>query len=117
MNGSKILNHKNIDFLSIGEGENTIVELLLALEKNTELNLVDGIVFRNNGKIVSTTPRAYGQDLDTLDFPLINAPKVLKDFDKYPKEAFGYVFASRGCPYACTFCESKSMWTRKVRYR
>ena len=40
-----------------------------------------------------------------------------EDFDKYPKEAFGYIFASRGCPYACTFCESKSMWTRKVRYR
>ena len=117
MNGSKVLDCKNIDFLCIAEGENTIVELLLALEKNTELNLVDGIVFRNNGKIVSTKPRAYVQDLDTLDFPLINAPKVLKDFDKYPKEAFGYVFGSRGCPYACTFCESKSMWTRKVRYR
>ena len=117
MNGAKVLDCKNIDFLCIAEGENTIVELLLALEKNTELNLVDGIVFRNNGKIVSTKPRAYVQDLDTLDFPLINAPKVLKDFDKYPKEAFGYIFGSRGCPYACTFCESKSMWTRIVRYR
>ena len=88
MNGSKVLDCKNIDFLCIAEGENTIVELLLALEKNTELNLVDGIVFRNNGKIVSTKPRTYVQDLDTLDFPLINAPKVLKDFDKYPKESF-----------------------------
>ena len=117
MNGSKILNHKSIDFLSIGEGENTIVELLLALEKNTELNSVNGIIFRDNGKIVNTKPRSYVEDLNSLDFPLINAPKVLKDFDKYPKEAFGYVFASRGCPYACTFCESKSMWTRKVRYR
>ena len=117
MNGSKILNHKSIDFLSIGEGENTIVELLLALERNTELNLVNGIIFRDNGKIVNTKPRSYVEDLNSLDFPLINAPKVLKDFDKYPKEAFGYVFASRGCPYACTFCESKSMWTRKVRYR
>ena len=117
MNGSKVLDCKDIDFLSIGEGENTISELLLALEKNTALNLVDGIVFRENGKIVNTKPRSYVEDLDTLDFPLTNAPKVLKDFEKYPKEAFGYVFASRGCPYACTFCESKSMWTRKVRYR
>ncbi len=117
MNGSKVLECKDIDFLSIGEGENTIVELLLALENNTELNLVDGIIFRNNGKIVRNKSRSYVEDLDTLDFPLTHAPKILKDFDKYPKEAFGYVFASRGCPYACTFCESKSMWTRKVRYR
>ena len=117
MNGSKVLNCKNIDFLAIGEGENTIVELLHALEKDTELNSVSGIVFRDNGKIINTKPRAYVEDLDLLDFPLTNAPKVFKDFDKYPKEAFGYIFASRGCPYACTFCESKSMWTRKVRYR
>ena len=117
MNGSKVLNCKNIDFLAIGEGENTIVELLLALEKDTELNSVSGIVFRDNGKIINTKPRSYVEDLDLLDFPLTNAPKVFKDFDKYPKEAFGYIFASRGCPYACTFCESKSMWTRKVRYR
>ena len=117
MNGSKVLDCKDIDFLSIGEGENTLVELLLALEKNTELSSVNGIVYRENSKIVNTKPRSYVEDLDTLDFPLTNASKVLKDFDKYPKEAFGYVFASRGCPYACTFCESKSMWTRKVRYR
>ena len=117
MNGSKVLNCKNIDFLAIGEGENTIVELLHALEKDTELNSVNGIVFRDNGKIINTKPRSYVEDLDLLDFPLTNAPKVFKDFDKYPKEAFGYIFASRGCPYACTFCESKSMWTRKVRYR
>ena len=117
MNGSKVLNCKDIDFLSIGEGENTIVELLRTLEKNTELNSVNGIVFRDNGKIINTKPRSYVENLNSLDFPLTNASKVLKDFDRYPKEAFGYIFASRGCPYACTFCESKSMWTRKVRYR
>ena len=117
MNGSKVLDCKDIDFLSIGEGENTIVELLNALEKNEDLNSVKGIIFKENGKIIRTKPQSYVENLDSLDFPLSNAPHVLKDFDKYPKEAFGYIFASRGCPYACTFCESKSMWTRKVRYR
>ena len=117
MNGSKVLDCKHIDFLCIAEGENTIVEILLALEKNLDFHSVNGIIFRDNGKTIVTKPRSYVEDLDTLDFPLINAPKILKDFDKYPKEAFGYIFGSRGCPYACTFCESKSMWTRKVRYR
>ena len=117
MNRGKVLDCHDIDFLSIGEGEKTIVELLYALEKNTDLNSVNGIIFKDNGKIINTKPQSYVENLDTLDFPLTNAPKVLKDFEKYPKEAFGYIFASRGCPYACTFCESKSMWTRKVRYR
>mgnify|MGYP002280288841 CR=1 FL=1 len=117
MNGSKVFECDDIDFACIGEGENTIAELLNALEKNIDLNSVNGIMFRDNNKIISTKPRAYIDNLDTLDFALTHAPKVLKDFDKYPKQAFGYIFGSRGCPYACTFCESKAMWTRKVRYR
>ena len=117
MNGTTVFECKNIDFACIGEGENTISDLINALENNTDLNLVDGIKFRENNKIITTKPRAYIDDLDTLDFALTTAPKVLKNFDKYPKRAFGYVFGSRGCPYACTFCESKAMWTRKVRYR
>ena len=117
MNGSKVLDCKDINYLCMGEGENTIAELLIALEKNNDESSVKGIIFKKNGKIINTGPRPYVENLDTLDFPLTNAPNILKDFDKYPKEAFGYIFASRGCPYACTFCESKSMWTRKVRYR
>ena len=54
MNGSKVLDYENIDFLCIGEGENTIVDLLLALENNTDLKLVDGIVFKDKGKAVIT---------------------------------------------------------------
>jgi len=117
MNGTKVFECKDIDFACIGEGENTISDLLNTLGNNGDLNLVDGIKFRENNKIITTKPRAYIDDLDTLDFALTTAPKVLKNFDRYPKRAFGYVFGSRGCPYACTFCESKAMWTRKVRYR
>ena len=118
MNGSKVFGCENIDVSCIGEGEITIVELLNALQNDKPLHSVNGILFRdNNNKVITTPPRPYIDNLDSLDFPLIHAPKILKDFDKYPKEAFGYIFGSRGCPYACTFCESKAIWTRKVRYR
>ena len=78
MNGSKVLNCKDIDFLSIGEGENTIVELLRALEKNTELNSVNGIVFRDNGKIINTKPRSYVENLRIFSTISENPEKVLK---------------------------------------
>lgn len=42
---------------------------------------------------------------------------MLRDYDKYPLEAFGHVFSARGCPYSCTFCESKAIWTQKTRWR
>ena len=103
MNGTTAFECKNIDFACIGEGENTISDLINALENNTDLNLVDGIKFRENNKIITTKPRAYIDDLDTLDFALTTAPKVLKNFDKYPKRAFGYVFGSRGLPLCMHF--------------
>jgi len=117
MNGKKVFDSNYIDFACIGEGENTVAELINALEKDLDLNTVDGLMFRDKEKIITTKPRGYIDDLDSLDFALNHAPKILKDFDKYPRRAFGYIFGSRGCPYACTFCESKAMWTRKVRYR
>ena len=118
MNGKSVFDCENIDVSCIGEGEVTIVEFLQALVNDSPVNTVDGIIFRddNNG-IIQTPPRTYIEDLDSLEFPLTYAPKIFKDFSKYPKDAFSYIFGSRGCPYACTFCESKSMWTRKVRYR
>ena len=69
MNGSKVLNCEDIDLLSISEGENTIVALLHALEKNTELNSVNGIVFKDGDKIINTKPQSYVEYLDSLDFP------------------------------------------------
>ena len=118
MNGDNVFEHKEIDVSCIGEGEITIVELLKALESGKPLNTVNGIMFRDeNNKIARTPPRTYIENLDLLAHPFTYAKKTLKDFDRYPKEAFSNVFASRGCPYACTFCESKAMWTRKVRYR
>ena len=76
MNGSKVFECDDIDFACIGEGENTIAELLNALEKNIDLNSVNGIMFRDNNKIISTKPRAYIDNLDSLDFALTHAPKV-----------------------------------------
>tara|TARA_B100000315_G_C14547361_1_gene573911 strand:+ start:230 stop:1723 length:1494 start_codon:yes stop_codon:yes gene_type:complete len=118
MNGKSVFDCENIDVSCIGEGEVTIVEFLKALENKTPLHSVSGILFKDkHNEIIQTPPREYIEDLDSLEFPLTYAPTIFKDFEKYPKDAFGYIFGSRGCPYACTFCESKSMWTRKVRYR
>ena len=64
-----------------------------------------------------TPPRTNMPDLDELPFPAEAAPRVLRDYASYPAEAFGYVFSARGCPYACTFCESKAIWTRTTRWR
>ena len=107
----------DIDVAVLGEGEMTLVELLKARENGAPLSEVAGLACLQDGRKVFTPSRANMPDLDELPFPAQAAPRVLRDYESYPAEAFGYVFSARGCPYACTFCESKAIWTQKTRWR
>ena len=107
----------HIDVVATGEGEMTLVELLEAYEAGTPLENVAGLWLRGEGRNRRTGIRPYIEDLDTLPVPIDYAAEVLRDYDKYPKDAFRHMFSARGCPYACTFCESKAIWTQKTRWR
>ena len=107
----------DIDVAVLGEGEMTLVELLKARENGAPLSEVAGLAYRRDGREAFTPSRTNMPDLDELPFPAEAAPRVLRDYESYPAEAFGYVFSARGCPYACTFCESKAIWTQKTRWR
>lgn len=117
MVGSEVLNCKDIDICVKGEGEQTIVELLDTIKRQQNLEQVNGIIFRKNNQIVETPNRRLIEDLDSLCFPGQSAQGVLKDYDKYPLQAFRNIFATRGCPYQCFFCGSQKIWSRKVRFR
>jgi radical SAM superfamily enzyme YgiQ (UPF0313 family) len=114
---SEVLDYPYIDVCAVGEGEETIVELLNALDRREDFDSVSGILFRKGGKVVETPPRKLIKELDYLPVPHQSAPQVLKDFDKYPPDAFRHIFAVRGCPFNCIFCGSRYIWGRKPRYR
>jgi radical SAM superfamily enzyme YgiQ (UPF0313 family) len=108
----------DFDIAVVGEGEQTLVDLLKALEDGRDLRQVDGLILRGqDGAITATQPRAYIEDLDTLPYPHESAAQTLRDYEHYPPGAFKFVFATRGCPYSCQFCGSRNIWTRRVRYR
>ena len=117
MVGAEVLDCPDIDICVRGEGENTIVELLNAMDAGQELGAIRGIAYRRDGHVVENAPREFIRDLDSLCFPHETAHEVLKDYDQYPSTAFKYIFATRGCPYNCLFCGSRRIWSRKVRFR
>lgn len=117
MAGRDLLKYPEIDLCVKGEGENTIVELLNALETQKQFDDIRGIIYRQNGRIVENASREPMKDLDSLRFPHETAPAVLKDYNQYPVTAFKYVVATRGCPYDCLFCGSREVWGRTVRFR
>ncbi len=108
-----------IDFTVVGEGEETLAELIEKSGENP--SSVTGIIYReSDGEIRFTGRRAKGLDLDTLPFPsyekLEGFPDAYKAFlFNYPKAPSSSCITSRGCPYACSYCD-RSVFGRSFRY-
>jgi len=115
--GADVLKEPAIDIAAVGEGEETIIEVLESVEGRLPLSSIRGILYREGGRVAANPRRELIRDLDALAFPVSAARTCLIDYDKYPLEAFKYMFAVRGCPYACTFCGSRYIWGRNVRFR
>jgi anaerobic magnesium-protoporphyrin IX monomethyl ester cyclase len=103
----KYLSH-GVDFVIIGEGENTLKELIenINIGKNN-FNYVDGLAFKENNEIRRTSVRQIARDLDSFPFPAWD----LIDISSYKKiwiENHGYfslnIATTRGCPFKCNWC-------------
>ncbi|MBL7197455.1 MAG: B12-binding domain-containing radical SAM protein [Candidatus Omnitrophica bacterium] len=120
-----LLQDKNIDCVVIGEGEITIVELLKNLEKNKDLSEVEGIVYRSEGRVASTNPRAYIENLDEITISSSTWNLIdIKEYAEYSnwngslKERFYIpILTSRGCPFDCTFCCVRNIYGKRYRVR
>lgn len=109
------LNDGSVDFVVMGEGEYTAVELLNSLSAHKhDLRRINGLAFRDNGETVINERREFIRDLDELPYPAYD----LTDMERYiylQKKGYGSrplstkeravsLFTSRGCPYNCVFC-------------
>ncbi len=113
----KVFACQPIDIAIVGEGEETIVEVLEAIESGRSLEHIPGIIYRRDKEIVVNPARRPMENLDRLCYPFEYAERVLVDFHKYPPFAFNYIMAIRGCPYNCVYCGSKYVWGRQPRFR
>lgn len=108
-----------IDIGVIGEGEETFKELLLVLDKNQNLEKVDGLVYRQNKKVIFTKPRKPIVNLDKLPMPawgLISGfpQKYTPSVNSYLHLPAAHLMTSRGCTGCCIFCD-RSVFGRVPR--
>jgi len=100
------INIPEIDFLVLGEGEQTIKQLLDNIDNPNELKKIKGIVFRENNKIINTGRTEFIANLDDLPFPARHLTPYKKYFSVVsPNRPVTTMFTSRGCPYKCLFCD------------
>lgn len=106
-----------VDFVVIGEGEVTFLELIRYLMDRREgVEEVKGIAFKRGDEIFITEPRPLIEDLDALPMPA---------YDMLPMHLYGrsrYLFSpggttihhSRGCTGRCSFC---AFWVNNAERR
>lgn len=107
-----------IDYCVLGEGEETLVELLAVLAGHGRVEDVAGVAWLDGDRYSENVRRMRIKDVDSIPRPA---------WDLIPLRAYldgGYAYgigrsrsmpilATRGCPYQCTFCSSPQMWTTR----
>lgn len=111
-----IFNLLEPDFAVIGEGEDTLTELLDCLQNGKDIHNVDGIIYRDpEGNLKTTNPRKPIMDLDSLPWPDYDGLGFMEHLaHMYPSDSSYYdifdnpraypMISSRSCPFSCTFC-------------
>lgn len=100
-----------IDYVVIGEGEQTFKELLNALEKNSDVKNIQGLGYKDeSGRILINERRPPIKDLDSIAL----IPWHLIKPSRYVKHETLFI-TSRGCPHRCAFCYNEKVNFQKWR--
>jgi len=115
----KTIQQTGADYAVVGEGERTMADLVSALSRGATTAGIPGLRGREPQNF---TPRPFFENLDDVPFP------AWREIDPrtYPMAPHGGVVrafpvapvtSSRGCPFACHFCASPTIWHRRIRFR
>lgn len=106
-----------IDYIIAGEGEYRLLQLCEYLEKKQfhRIGEIDSLFSRDNGTISGKISKIFIENLDEIPFP----DRTLGENEGYKRSSMSSVpiITGRGCPYNCSFCASKIIWDRRVRFR
>jgi B12-binding domain/radical SAM domain protein len=93
------------DIVVLGEGEETLIELLYNIGNNKDYRNIKGIAYYDGNKKIQYTENRKCIDLDKYPpFPVRHG-------------FFGAIEISRGCPYVCYFCQTPYISGSFTRYR
>lgn len=109
------ITYKEIDYVIIGEGEESFLRLTDHLcKKRGVLKDIDGIAYKDNKDRIHVNPKTeFIDDLDSIPFPY----RDIFPMDTYIEAKRNSVITSRGCPFDCAFCSIHCVWGKKWRAR
>jgi radical SAM superfamily enzyme YgiQ (UPF0313 family) len=103
-----LMQRLDVDFGVVGEGEESMVELVQRLEKKASFEGIPGVLIRGKDEFLPPRP------LDSFGIP---ARGVL-DNERYLQEGgMANLQTKRGCPFACIYCTYPLLEGKRVRVR
>jgi B12-binding domain/radical SAM domain protein len=93
---------ERFDVVVLGEGEETLPELICALKDDSDLETVRGIAYKRSGITYKTHPRPH---------------VLLDDYPPFNQNLRAPIEISRGCPHNCKYCQTPRLFGTKMRHR
>jgi anaerobic magnesium-protoporphyrin IX monomethyl ester cyclase len=100
-----------IDIVVKGQGEDALLDVVRHLESHSSLDLIPGIGFKRDKKLIFTTERPLR--------PIVDSPPKayhIADFDAYERvcgRRWAMYTSSLACPYNCSYCTNAGVYGRK----
>jgi anaerobic magnesium-protoporphyrin IX monomethyl ester cyclase len=103
------LKQTGADVAVIGEGEETIVDLVNAISAKKSINHIKSIAYRDGDQIVINDRRSTIHDVNSIPWPAydmfpIEYYRLLRNPHSRNKDFFMPVLSARGCTFKCNFC-------------
>jgi len=107
-----------IDIVVLYEGEYTMCDIIDSIEEGRTLGCVEGITYRDEGKIITNSLRQRIENLDALPLPALHLlePSIENYIGKGKRRGLPMI-TTRGCPFECIFCSTTALHGRKYRTR
>ena len=111
-----VLKEAGPDFIVIGQGEQTIVNLYMAIRQNQETASIPGVQQLKDG-VISSGPVRHLTDLNSFSpygnvYGQVKVASYIRNDEHIATKTLSY-HSSQGCAYKCAFCCEPTLWGGK----
>jgi len=113
-----VLKSSPFDVVVMGEGDETIINLVQAHEQGRDFTEVQGISFVRDGSVVLNGLSKRIRNIDKIPIPDWDNFPIMEYINRHQINGINLgrsmpILGTRGCPYKCTFCSNVDMWTQR----
>lgn len=115
--------HEECDFVLMGEGDVTFIELIEAIKLGQGFDKIGGLMYKEKDSVKIVPKTEYIENLDSVAFPARHLLPMSKYLElatahaSYKNKPFTAMISSRGCPAKCSFCSLANHWGKRQRKR